>query len=233
MSHAAPVIIGDATLYCGDCRDIVPTLAGIEAVVSDPPYGMACKTDSRRFKGGRMVRGAGRADRRIIGDDAPFDPAPWLAFHEVILWGANHYAARLPVGTSLVWLKKLPHLYGTFLSDGEIGWKKGGHGVYVFNAPDRPDRRVAENDGRKSAHVTQKPIALMDWCIGKTKADAILDPYMGSGTTGVAALKAGRRFVGIEIDPTYFQIAVRRISEVARQGRLFDMPAALRPEDAA
>lgn len=90
-------VIGDATLYLGDCREILPMLGTIDAVVTDPPYGMNWNTDSTRFSGGdRALKfGAGRADwGGITADDEPFDPLPWLAFPECILWGANHYAQR-------------------------------------------------------------------------------------------------------------------------------------------
>ena len=221
-------IIGDCRLILGDCLEILPTLGNVDAVVTDPPYGMGFNTDSRRFSGGArdIQRGAGRADRLIIGDDKPFDPAHWLAFPEAILWGANHYAQRLPVGSTLIWLKKYHEQYGTFLSDAEVGWQKGGHGVYAFHAPDSPARRRNEFDGQSgdTAHPTQKPIALMGWCIERVAAETILDPFMGSGTTGVACVNLGRKFIGIEIEPKYFDIACRRIEAAYAQPRLFAEP---------
>jgi len=221
-------VIGDAELYLGDCRDIIPTLPRVGACVSDPPYGMGFNTDSRRFTGGArdLQRDPGRADRLIAGDDKPFDPSPWLAWPEVILWGANHYAQRLPVGSTLVWLKKYQEQYGTFLSDAEIGWQRGGHGVYCLHAPDSPSRRRSEFNGQgdDTAHPTQKPLALMTWCIERVRGETILDPFMGSGTTGVACMKLGRKFIGIEIEERYFQIACRRIEEAWKQPRLFDEP---------
>lgn len=225
----SPVTIGNATLYLGDCWNVLlPDSAPVDhscAVVTDPPYGMNYNTDSRRFSGfkteGLPLRGEGREDRAIHGDGAKFDPAPWLHFDQVILWGANHYAQKLPLGTTLVWLKRYPKHYGSFLSDAEMAWQKGGHGIYVFNAPDSSARRRLEYTGSimgaETAHVSQKPIALMEWCLHRVKSDVILDPFMGSGTTGIAALKLGRRFIGIEIDPKYFDIACRRIEEVHRQ----------------
>jgi site-specific DNA-methyltransferase (adenine-specific) len=221
--------IGDATLYLGDCLDLKPYPAPSFAIVSDPPYGMAYDTDSTRFSGASVIRGKGRDDRKIIGDAEPFDPTPWLRFQEVILWGANHYAPSLPLGTTLVWLKRYPEHYGSFLSDAEIGWQKGGYGVYAFHAPDSTARRRKEFTGDAfgagTAHPTQKPTALMEWCIARITASTIVDPYMGSGTTGVACAIAGRKFVGIEIDPGYFDIACRRIEEAYRQPRLFEEPA--------
>ena len=99
--------IGDATLYLGDCREILPTLGKVDAVVTDPPYGMNYNTNTTRFtgpRGGHKKNWGG-----IGGDKEPFDPAPFLQFVEVIMWGSNHYASRLPVGTTLVWIKeKMP-----------------------------------------------------------------------------------------------------------------------------
>ena len=220
--------IGRATLYLGDCRDILPTLGKVDAVVTDPPYGMNWNTDSTRFTGGvapDVRRGAGRDDwGAILQDDEPFDPTPFLGFPKVVLFGSNHYAARLPVGTTLVWIKRADHLFGSFLSDAEIVWMKGGHGVYCFRKQFPPPSRMAENGG-KVAHPTQKPVALLCWCIERAKVGAeetILDPFMGSGTTGVAAVQMGRNFIGIERDPAYFDIALRRIEDAQRQFSLFE-----------
>jgi site-specific DNA-methyltransferase (adenine-specific) len=224
--------IGEATLYLGDCREI--DLPSDAAIVSDPPYGMGFNTDSTRFSGGKRGRGDGRSDRTIIGDDEDFDPSPWLAFPEVILWGANHYAQRLPVGSTLVWLKRYCDTYGTFLSDAEIGWQKGGHGVYCLHAPDSMGRRQKEFTGSpfggETAHPMQKPLALMDWCIERVRSDLICDPYMGSGGTGVAAVRRGCRFIGCEIKPLYFEIACERIQKAYRQPDLFVRAPELKPE---
>lgn len=224
------VTIGDATLYHGDCLEILPTLPKVDAVVTDPPYGMALNTDSRRFSGfkqdGLPPRGDGRADRLIAGDTKPFDPSPWLGYRDVVLWGSNHYWQKLPIGTTLAWLKRSPEHYGTFLSDAEIGWQKGGHGVYVFYAEDSNARRLLEANGKafggETAHPTQKPVALMKWCLQRTvPASVVLDPFMGSGTTGVACAQLGRKFIGIEIERKYFDIACERIDNAYRQQRLF------------
>lgn len=222
------VTIGNCRLILGDCLEVLPLLGGGgAAVVSDPPYGMDYDTDSTRFSGRTTGSpgGQGRSDRTIAGDDAEFDPSTWLAYHEVVLWGANHYARRLPVGTTLVWLKRYPEHYGAFLSDAEVAWQRGGIGVYVFNAPDSIGRRRLEFTGSafgsETAHPFQKPVALMEWSVGRTKAPTILDPYMGSGTTGVACVKLGRCFTGIEIDEGYFDIACERIAKAVAQPDMF------------
>ena len=218
--------IGLATLYLGDCMSIIDSIPKNAAVVSDPQYGMDYDTDSTRFSGGERKRGAGRSDRKIHGDDRPFDPTPWMRFKRVTLWGYNHFANRLPVGSMLVWLKRMPYHYGTFLSDCEVGWQSWGCGVYAFHAPDSMGRRRQEYTGSAfgdaTAHPTQKPIALMEWCLDRTgDAPVYVDGYMGSGTTGVAVVKRRKPFIGVELDPNYFDIACRRIEEAQRQERLF------------
>jgi site-specific DNA-methyltransferase (adenine-specific) len=158
-----------------------------------------------------------------VGDREPFDPSLWLGLADcVALWGSNHYAARLPVGTTLVWLKRNDEAFGSFLSDAELAWVAGGYGVYAFRDARGPTGRAVEGLG-EAAHPTQKPVPLMEWCIGKAKVPAgglILDPYMGSGTTGVAAVRMGHPFCGIEIEPRYFDTACRRISEELKRPRL-------------
>ena len=200
------------TIYHGDCREILP-MVGANALVTDPPYGMKWDTDSTRFSGGfsGRRRGAGRNWDAVAGDDKSFDPSPWISFRQCILWGANHYGQRLPVGTTLVWVKKPDHLFGTFLSDCEIGWMKGGHGVYAFRKNFPPPSRMAEGGG-VCLHPTQKPIALMRWCIEKTNG-VVLDPFMGSGTTLAAAKSLGRNAIGIEIEERYCEVAAKRLEQ--------------------
>lgn len=218
--------IGNATLYLGDCLEVLSSLQFVDlppvnAVISDPPYGMDWNTDSRRFSGGERRHDDGRDWPAVANDSRPFDPSPWLDYPHVVLWGCNHFARFLPLGTSLVWIKKADHLFGSFLSDCELAWMKGGHGVYAYRHPFPPPSRMAENFG-STAHPTQKPIGLMQWSIEKTKSTGtVLDPYMGSGTTGVACMKLGRRFIGIEIDERYFDVACERIDAAQRQQRLF------------
>ena len=221
-SEAYKVEIGDATLYHADCRDILPTLDKVDCVVTDPPYGMNLNTDNRRFSGGtagniaKCGNGPGTGGGyKIIGDDKPFDPTPLLQFKETIIWGFNHFAAKLPIGTILVWIKRFDNGFGSFLSDAELAWMKGGHGVYCHR-----DLSMTSIT-RKRLHPTQKPIGLIRWCIEKCKSDTILDPFMGSGTTGVACARLGRKFIGIEIEKKYFDIACERIDREYAQGKLF------------
>lgn len=215
--------IGDATLYLGDCRDVLPTLDRTAAIISDPPYGMKWNTNCTRFSGGDSAaqRGKGRSDWGAIAeDDAPFDPAPWLTFPKVVLWGSNHFAARLPVGTTLMWLKRKDGGFGSFLSDGELAWMKGGHGVYA-----RRDTSLM-GQTRNRVHPTQKPVGIMEWCIEKCGNPAlVVDPYMGSGTTGIAAVRKGLRFIGVERDERYFEAACERIFAATVQPSMFEVAA--------
>ncbi len=204
---------GGITIYHGDCREVSATLPANASIVSDPPYGMGWNTNTERFAGGtdaahgsKMSRG--KAQPPVTGDDEPFNPAPWLEYPRVVLFGSNHYAQRLPVGTTLVWLKRLDQAFGSFLSDAEIAWMKGGHGVYCFR-----DLSMRAHE-RERSHPSQKPVPLMQWCIQKAGGDGpVVDPFMGSGTTLVAAKQLGRRAIGIEIEERYCEIAAQRLSQ--------------------
>lgn len=143
----------------------------------------------------------------IVGDDEPFDPAPLLRFRQVVLWGANHYAARLPLGTTLVWIKRSDNAFGSYLSDAEIAWMSGGHGIYCFR-----DLSM-QGESRNRAHPNQKPLPLMRWSIERTGVGTILDPFAGSGSTLVAAKSLGRQSIGVEIDERYCEIAAKRCSQ--------------------
>jgi DNA modification methylase len=121
-----------------------------------------------------------------------------------------------------VWVKRSDGAFGTFLSDAEVAWQKGGHGVYCFRDVRSPGVDVG-------LHPTQKPLELMRWCIQRAKTlpgALVLDPFCGTGTTGVACMLEGRRFIGIEREAKYVAIAKRRIADAAAQGNLFDGDAA-------
>ena len=209
-------VIGNATLYLGDCLTILPELRA-DAVITDPPYGIA------HVKG---AGGRGKHTRRNIapihGDDKPFNPAPFLAFDSVLMWGADHYAARLPHGRWLAWDKLDGMAQWDSFSDVEFAWHSKRGAARLFRLLWKGIASVKAGEEANRDHPTQKPIALMKWCIEQSgDAKIILDPYMGSGTTGVAAMQAGRGFVGCEIEPRYFEVACRRIENAQRQERLF------------
>lgn len=212
MADFERVVIGNCTLYRADCRDVLPTLEGVDAVVTDPPYGGNYDTDYTRFTG--CLSENRNWGERIYGDDEPFDPMPWLEYPKVCLWGYQHFARSVPVGTILVWNKKRETQLGTFLSDAELAWVNRGQGVYIrrhiWHGFDR------ETEREPVEHPTQKPVSLMKWCMeraGVEESDTVLDPFMGSGSTIIAAVQLGLPAIGIEIDPTYFAIACKRIAE--------------------
>ena len=210
--------MSDVQLYLGDCLDVLRTLpdGSVDAVVTDPPYGCDNDCDYTRFSGGLSESTCFHLG--IHGDNQPFDPIPWPTFPKVILWGYQFYADKLPQGTVLVWLKKRDSQLGTFLSDCELAWQKGGKGVYlrrhIWHGFDRETER-----GQKTLHPSQKPVALMRWCIERVTqpGQTILDPFMGSGTTGVACVQTGRKFIGCEISPEYYAIAEKRIADAQAQ----------------
>jgi site-specific DNA-methyltransferase (adenine-specific) len=211
-------IIGPHELWLGDCREILPLLPKACAVVTDPPYGIAFE----RGVGGQGVqKKLKRSYGPIAGDDVPFDPSPWLSW-PCILWGANHYSERLPHGRWLAWNKLGTLKPWDSFSDVEFAWQNIRAADRIFSLLWKGLCQGEKVDNGARGHPTQKPVALMEWCLGFLPgADAILDPFMGSGTTGVACQKLGRRFVGVEVNPAYFDIACRRVEEATKQADLF------------
>lgn len=204
--------IGNATLYLGDCREILPTLGKVDAVVTDPPYGIAGV-----WKGGFSEKhGWGKAKdeaklRNEWDESTPSQETMDLvvsAGKEVIIWGGNYFALP-PSRCWFIWNK--PERNFT-LAEAELAWTNRDNVARVYDGPRSESDRV---------HPTQKPVALMKWCVEKTKAKIVLDPFMGSGTTGVAAVQMQRQFIGIEREQSYFDIACKRIEDAQRQGSLF------------
>jgi DNA modification methylase len=215
--------IGLATLYLGDCREIAPTLPRPAAVISDPPYGIG--VDRAMAKASGTKHGVALAAKRhyeAAGWDDATPPAwfvAWLAqaADAVVLFGGNYFG--LPASRCwLVWDKQNG---ANEFADCELAWTN----------LDKPVRRVVwmwngmlrKGGEERGPHPTQKPVGVMRWCIEQAKVPAggaILDPYMGSGSTGVAAAQMRHPFIGIEIEPRYFDVACRRIEQAQRQGDL-------------
>jgi hypothetical protein len=239
-----PVIIGDATLYQGDCMDILPTLNKVDSVITDPPFEAEAHTLQRRVK--RGIHSVSIDDRTALMQPLSFEP---LSFEQRNLYGTQ--IARLTKRWAIVfcqceasqlwrtelepltykrtavWIK--PDAMPQYSGDrpgmgyesivcchvkGRSKWNGGGRvGVFTHN----------KNSGGKHEHETQKPFSLMKELVFlfTDVAETILDPFMGSGTTGVAAVQLGRKFIGIEREPKYFDIACKRIEQAVAQGQLF------------
>jgi len=202
--------IGDATLYLGDCMDILPTLPKVDAVITDPPYGI------KRFeKGSLRFDKTGEYKNGIVWDKAPekaFFDLMLSKGENAIVWGANNF--ELPTSEYfLVWDKQ--QTVSNFAS-AELAFTNIKIPAKVFRFS------IHQHNQIEKSHPTQKPVDLMAWCIDFVpNAKTILDPFMGSGTTGVAAIQIGRKFIGIEREPKYFDIACKRIEQAVAQGQLF------------
>lgn len=200
----APVTIGRATLYNADCRDVLPTLGKVDAVVTDPPYGIGFGAKHTKWSANRDVI-LGEWDSEIPDVSGLLDLCD-----EIIIWGGERFG--LPIRRCwLTWVK--PDAAPTFAST-EFAWTSW----------DRPARHYMQSissvNAERVGHPTQKPLRLMKWCLTFLHNDAtvILDPFMGSGTTGIAAVQDGYQFIGIEREPAYFDIACKRIEDAQRQG---------------
>jgi site-specific DNA-methyltransferase (adenine-specific) len=202
--------IGNATLYLGDCLSILPELSGINAVVTDPPYGI--KYEHKTLGG-------------IVGDESPPDLSPFLKIGDKhLFWGGHHFADQLPRQTRwLMWLKHDPGLFGKRNhAPFDLAWTDFGGSARAYKHIWDASIREGEWFGQKNVHPHQKPTEVMAWCMSFIpESKVILDPYMGSGSTGVACASLGKSFIGVEIEQKYFDVACERIEAAQAQGRLF------------
>lgn len=220
------VEIGDARLICADCRDVLPTLDGVDAVVTDPPYGIGADKAAAKNEGKWGWKFHGHTDWDFERPEPEIFEAILSFGSEHVIWGGNYFTDLLP--PTMRWLVWDKGQRDFSLADCEFAWVSQWKAARIFNYP----RAKALADNKQ--HPTQKPVALMEWCIGMLSSpQTILDPFMGSGTTGVAAVQMGRKFIGIEREPKYFDIACKRIEDAQRQGRLFDEPAPKKPTQEA
>jgi len=202
--------IGNATLYLGDCREILPTLPKVDAVITDPPYGIGFKYESHndspeKYIGWRDEWFSALKEKSPIVGISPgiWQLMSWPKPTWVMCW---HKPAAMGFGGVGV------NNWEPFLLYGKPKWPIND----VFRAPIIPNKQL---DG----HPCPKPIEWGNQLVGRLSriGQAILDPFMGSGTTGVACMNLGRKFIGIEIEPKYFDIACRRIEDAQRQVRMF------------
>lgn len=201
---------GGITIYHGDCREIASGLDFGGLVLTDPPYGIDHPTDYKSR--GRAGLAPCHDYPKVHGDKEPFDPTWLLTIGSArILWGGNWYADKLPaMGGWLVWDKERPDDLDQATC--ELAWTDCVKGVrrlrWLWNGAIR-------RGGEALVHPTQKPAALMRWCLSFPWTDhgSILDPYMGSGPTLVAAKDMGRKAIGIEIEERYCAIAAQRLEQ--------------------
>jgi site-specific DNA-methyltransferase (adenine-specific) len=214
---------GGIKIYHGDYRDFTP-LPKCDLLLADPPYGIKTNTRTRstgRHNGTKFGLSHSVDFRPVIGDDIRFNPTPFLDAPIVILWGANHYASRLPDSSRwLIWDKRCGKTSDDN-ADCEMAWcnKPGPARIHrqVWRGFVREGIENYSISGSK-LHPNQKPLALMEWCLRMfPEAGVILDPFMGSGTTLIAAWNLGRQAVGIEIDEWYCEVAANRLRKVAAQ----------------
>lgn len=233
MARFRQEIIGDHRMFLGDARDLLDVVGSVDAVVCDPPYGIgeaAGKNASRSkpFKGAELKMPGKTIEARDYGhdawDDEPVDDillarvrcaAKWS-----VIFGGNYYALP-PTSCWLVWDK----LNGdSDFADCELAWTNLPKAVrrirYMWNG------MLRANGEERGDHPTQKPVGVMSWCLQQLPAGTrtILDPFAGSGTTGVACVKAGMVFTGIEREERYFDAACRRIAAEVAKPRLFEEP---------
>jgi site-specific DNA-methyltransferase (adenine-specific) len=198
--------IGNATLYLGDCAEILPTLGKVDAVVTDPPYGIKFAAQPTVYQ-----RAAGM--KKMYWDDQKPDLSQILVTAKTLaIWGGNYF--NLPVSRGwIAWCKPdAPPSMGNL----ELCWtnlnKNSKHIV----------QSIAATNAERVGHPTQKPLKVMEFTIEYIENnESICDPFMGSGTTGVAAVQMGRKFIGIEREPKYFDIACKRIEQAQAQMRMF------------
>ena len=210
------VTIGNCRLILGDCLEVMPLLGKVDAVVTDPPYGIGIDGRKQSIKGKKSDRKG--YEFKGWDNERPTEAIRLIAAMNCkkIIWGGNYFADLLPAGEKwLTWDK------GQRLSqsDCELAYTNLSGALRVFTL----NRIALHHDG--AVHPTQKPIEVMRWCLGFIPdAKTILDPFMGSGTTLVACAKMGRSGIGIELDPEYFEIACKRVEEAYRQPDLFVAP---------
>lgn len=194
----------ETKLILGDCLEVLKTLPdkSFDYIVTDPPYGVS------------MLRGDSRIKGRIVGDEFP-PSIGWMAEYPSIIWGGNNFCDQLPRSTGwLVWYKYAPD--ESHHSQAELAWTNTVKTIRHWS--EQYSGFMRQREGQ--FHPTQKPINLMIWAMNRSNIPVgatVLDPFMGSGTTGVACVQTGRNFIGIEIDPGYFSIAERRIKDAQAQ----------------
>ncbi len=245
-------IIGSCELYLGDCLDVMATLDPVAHIICDPPYEALIHESNKRLATGGQLR-----DKRNPFKEWDFasvddirEPFAKLAKEKsegwfiafciaegIAKWESAIQVAEMKYKRACLWIKPdgMPQFNGqcpgigyecfvtAWAGKGHSKWNGGGkHGVYYCN----------KGDGRQGEHPTEKPVKLMSEIIKdfSNYGETILDPFMGSGTTGVACVKLGRKFIGIELNEKYFDLACRRIQDAVDRPDMFAPTPELKPK---
>jgi DNA modification methylase len=202
------------TLYCGDCREILPSLDLIDAVITDPPYGIDFQSNHRAKKYAKIAN-----DKTI--EMLRFACSIKASHSKYIFCRWNNLKdVKLP-SSFITWIKN-----NWSMGDLEHEHARQTESILFYRGPkhdwpgDRPTDIIYSIRSGNEFHSTEKPLDVIEQLARLTKG-TIIDPFMGSGTTGIAAAKHGRKFIGIEIDPKYFDVACQRIAHQLRQPTLF------------
>lgn len=200
-------IIGDCTLYLGDCLEVMPTLGKVDAVVTDPPYGIG------------FAAAPTRAQRAYMQESTDWDNQTIPEIEKIlnyakiqVCWGGNYY----PLPPSRGWLSWFKPDAPPSMENFELAWTNLDQNTRQIS------QSIAATNAERVRHPTQKPLRVMLFTLKEIPyAETVLDPFMGSGTTGVACAKLGRKFIGIELEPKYFDIACKRIEQAYAQPDMF------------
>lgn len=208
--------IGDAILYLGDCCTILPCIDPVDAAITDPPFGVG---NFVQTTGRIMGRGANRG-AAVEWNDVPPPPEFFAALREKtthrIIWGANFFNCFEDRGGAIIWDKcqRMPNF-----SKADIASCTHFQKTEIVRIP---WTNFTVTHEAVTDHPCERPVALYEWCINYLpRVESVIDPFLGSGSVGVACVNLGKRFVGIERDPKYFDQACERIAAAYSQGRLF------------
>lgn len=201
------ITIGNADLWFGDCAEVLPAIGRFDLILTDPPYGAGYASNPIHGKYGNH-------------EDHEWDGKQFEGLDKVresgiiqIIWGGNYYVLP-PSRCWLSWYKpdSVPSMASL-----ELAWTNLNQNARQIS------HTIAATNAERAGHVTQKPVRVMAWCLDQARnVQTVCDPFMGSGTTGVACAQMGKTFTGIEQDRKYFDIACARIDRAQRQGKLFE-----------
>lgn len=234
-------VIGDCELYLGDCLELLPTLGRFDCVITDPPYEKEAHRVGRRTNKSLKTGINVDLDFSAITESTRLEVARmcahasdgWVMFfcqaEAAGAWRDALEAAKAKYKRTMIWVKPdaSPQFNGQMPAPGyesiPLAWCGKGHSTWNGGGRRGVFTHLTNQPDRQGEHQTEKPVPLMRELVSlfSDEGDLVCDPFMGSGTTGVACVKTGRRFIGIEIDPKYFDLSCRRVENAMKQPDLF------------